>query len=486
MKRFFYLAMLAALAVPAAAQQCVLSFNLTTTASSPAFNNLTRGCVDWTITFNSTGFTGLTLTVQTAPNNAGVPGAWSTFTAATGSNPSTATTQASATFSGYFPFVRVTLSGLTGTGTVSGLLYGTWTASGGGGGGSGCPDPCPVVGPAASGAALSGAPVRVGLSDTVNVQDWLTASSLADAGTGAGAGAVAGLVWNGTGYDRIRGNTGGINVQLRSNSQAGADGVSNTLVQPADDSGVSIVVRAFDMYFNGTTWDRMRGNTLGMLMQGSAANGAVNAAAGNPLRICGMTGGGVTGVCTSIRVGSQGSLELQGSAVGLADALSNTVTLPSYDGAAGGSARSLSFLFNGTTWDRLRGSAAAGLITGGFSTGAANTYYGTTNCDSSAVVNVAAGATTELVSLTAARSVRVCSFVLSADTAASTATFVQGTGANCGTGTAGLTGAMAMGAASNITVGNGVGELFKTTAANALCLTAATGTITGVVTFAKF
>ena len=169
-----------------------------------------------------------------------------------------------------------------------------------------------------------------------------------------------------------------------------------------------------------------------------------------------------------------------------ADGASNAANTLRNSASGDNITKTYGYSFNGSTWDRNRGSSAAGQTVGGFGSGASGTLYGMSACDSSAVVNVAAGATTELVPLTASRSVRVCGFAITADTAASTAKFVQGTGTNCGTGTADLTGAMAMGVASNVTLGSGLGELFKTTAANALCLTAVTGTITGVVSYARY
>ena len=118
--------------------------------------------------------------------------------------------------------------------------------------------------------------------------------------------------------------------------------------------------------------------------------------------------------------------------------------------------------YNGSTWDRQF------------------------TCPSSAVINVSAAATTELVALSASQIIRVCSFVISGDTAATTATFVYGTGANCGSGTTSLTGAMRMQDEGSISSTGMNGSLFRTAASNALCLTAATGAVTGFVTYAKY
>lgn len=69
--------------------------------------------------------------------------------------------------------------------------------------------PWTVGGAAASGAALSGNPVRVGMSDGTNTQNWLAAIALADGVNGNNTGAVAPWLWNGTTYDRARGSTAG-------------------------------------------------------------------------------------------------------------------------------------------------------------------------------------------------------------------------------------------------------------------------------------
>jgi hypothetical protein len=132
-------------------------------ASTQPFDNSQAGCTSWVFVYTNTGFSGLSIVVQTSST---LPtGPWSTFTAVTGSNPSTSTTTGVATFGGstsYFPYVRVTLSSTTGAGTIIGTLYG-WRipadAGAGGGGGGGCVGtlvtPC-VVSPVQSTTALSG------------------------------------------------------------------------------------------------------------------------------------------------------------------------------------------------------------------------------------------------------------------------------------------------------------------------------------------
>jgi len=125
---------------------CVIVVNNFTSAGSTAtFPNYFTACQTWTLQYTSVGFTGLTITVQSAPAaTPTTPGSWTTFagTVVTGSNPNTSTTGAVATLKNGtvdIPFIRVTLSGLTGSGTVFGVLYGYKTGyagSGSGGGGS--------------------------------------------------------------------------------------------------------------------------------------------------------------------------------------------------------------------------------------------------------------------------------------------------------------------------------------------------------------
>lgn len=185
---------------------CVININNWTTAqSSASFPNYFAACQSWTLQYTSVGFTGLTLTFQSAPAaTATTPSTFVTYagTTVTGSNPNTSTVGANATFSNGIvdiPYVRLTLSGLTGTGTVFGVLYGYKSGyTGGGGGGipgSACPGtvgtPCIVAqataanlnaqiqGAGAAAAALTGNPVLQGVSDGTNVQNAYTCTNRA-------------------------------------------------------------------------------------------------------------------------------------------------------------------------------------------------------------------------------------------------------------------------------------------------------------------
>lgn len=112
---------------------CILNFSFTAPGSSTVLDNRQVGCITFTVTVNvPTTIGGLSLVVQTATFDGSTncsTCAWSTFAAATGSNPTTSTAGSNATFTtgtaNYYDFLRVTLSSVSGTGTVLGKLYGS-------------------------------------------------------------------------------------------------------------------------------------------------------------------------------------------------------------------------------------------------------------------------------------------------------------------------------------------------------------------------
>lgn len=137
---------------------CVIPFSFTaagstsnSTCGAPNGGSNGNGIASWIVVYYNTGFSGLSVTVQSAADNSGVPGTYGTFAGtvltssqypgSSGVNPNTATTSAFTGLAGYYPWMRVTLSGLTGSGKVTGALYGFYNStlakagSGGGGGG---------------------------------------------------------------------------------------------------------------------------------------------------------------------------------------------------------------------------------------------------------------------------------------------------------------------------------------------------------------
>lgn len=118
-------------------------------------------------------------------------------------------------------------------------------------------------------------------------------------------------------------------------------------------------------------------------------------------------------------------------------------------------------LFNGATWDRLFA------------------------CTSQTSATVTAAATTQLVALSGATNIRVCSYQVGIATTG-TFKFVSGTGSNCGTGTADLTPATTLTAGNVVTLSAANGSIFRVGASNALCLAAVTGNVQVFISYAQF
>lgn len=119
------------------------------------------------------------------------------------------------------------------------------------------------------------------------------------------------------------------------------------------------------------------------------------------------------------------------------------------------------YAFNGSTWDRQF------------------------TCTSTAAVSVTAAATTEIVALTAAQTIRVCAIALTMSTAG-TAKFVYGSGTNCGTGTTDITAAMNLATATPLTISVAQGSVLRAASGKALCIAAVTGNVVGWISYAKF
>ncbi len=116
--------------------------------------------------------------------------------------------------------------------------------------------------------------------------------------------------------------------------------------------------------------------------------------------------------------------------------------------------------------------------------GAGATWTPTPACTESAAVTVAGAGTLEIVALAAGDSIRVCHFSIGYS-GATNATLVYGTGANCGVGTTGLTGAYTniLGLALDFEGRS----LVTVPVANALCLTtSAAVTGGGFVTYSHY
>jgi len=106
---------------------CLVFFDLTAAPQNGAsFDNRFIGCDTWNVSYTNTGFTALSLAFQDAPDVSGVAGTFVAYagTVVSGVNPNVAITQASTNFKGYYPWLRVQLATVTGSGRVRGVMYG--------------------------------------------------------------------------------------------------------------------------------------------------------------------------------------------------------------------------------------------------------------------------------------------------------------------------------------------------------------------------
>jgi hypothetical protein len=95
------------------------------------------------------------------------------------------------------------------------------------------------------------------------------------------------------------------------------------------------------------------------------------------------------------------------------------------------------------------------------------------------------GTTTQVVALVAGQSVYMCGYQIGQVAASGTFQWEYGTGATCGTGTNGLTGAIPLTASQAVSY-SGPGYVAKTPQGNALCLvTTGAGNVTGIVTIVQ-
>lgn len=139
----------------------------------------------------------------------------------------------------------------------------------------------------------------------------------------------------------------------------------------------------------------------------------------------------------------------------------------------------------GAIFDAATGAAppANALFIGGLTSGATGGLVtGITVCDSGFDIDINTATTTLVVTGVASRKVRICSFNMVA-TAADTVAWIEGTGATCGTGTAGMIGSstaahgQAFAANGGIAVGSGLGEvLTAATAGDSVCLVTSAAT----------
>lgn len=390
---------------------CVVPFTFTAalqaTATTGCGNN-TQGITDWRMAYLNVGggFAALNIVVQSSPDNA----SWVTFvgTAVEGVNPNTASPQASVHLDGFNAYVRVQLASVTGAGSIRGVLYG-------------CRNPgcstlvtasaiisglIDVQGPVAAGAAQTGNPLPGGGVDSGGLAQYLPLNA-------TGQPAANALI-------------------------ADADALSNTALAETNLAGSTMIANRIRGYlFNGTTWDRQRGNVSGTFVAGVTAAGGVIPATQGPV---------------VIGIASAGGLARQAFGMNAVD-----------DGDNGANMLSTGLsLFNGATYNREF------------------------QCTLSAAITLAAGTDVVIVTNGGGSTVtKICGFSFSSDTSADV-TIRQGTGATCATNQVALSGAYENVLGLALDFGNN-GALRTTVAARDVCLHfSAASTVGGIVTYAQF
>jgi hypothetical protein len=180
------LVLLLSLILPALAQQtkilpdCTLGPNavsFTAIGNSVAFDNRPVSsnsgipCTNWTLVWSAEPVvTSLTIKIEAAPDNNGTPGS---FTAIASGSTFPSGKVNIATSTGYYPWLRVSVTAIGSSGAITGILNG-WRdnadtiGGGGGGGGGGCTAPCVVIGPAGTGSPSGGAPVQIAGTDSAD------------------------------------------------------------------------------------------------------------------------------------------------------------------------------------------------------------------------------------------------------------------------------------------------------------------------------
>jgi hypothetical protein len=144
------------------------TFTAATTGASISNPDNGTPCVSWRVTYQSTGFSALSIRFETSPDNSSWTAVTNSICSATvqppcvidGSNPSTTTGNATFAVRAYGVFVRLNVTSVTGSGTITARVYGykglSANAGGGsGGGGSGTPGPPLVFSFNSGGAAVS-------------------------------------------------------------------------------------------------------------------------------------------------------------------------------------------------------------------------------------------------------------------------------------------------------------------------------------------
>lgn len=163
----------------------------------------------------------------------------------------------------------------------------------------------------------------------------------------------------------------GVLAVASGNSSVATDGFSNTLAfgLGLNDNLGSRLSTAAGYVFNGATWDRQRGTTLGAYTIGPDADNAVASVGANPVPV-----GGIYSAApptygdqdrTQFQTNINGQMLIAVSSTLNADGQTNSAALRDL----GGTQRPLAiaaYVSNGTTWDRARGDTGGSYVKSNF------------------------------------------------------------------------------------------------------------------------
>lgn len=107
--------------------ECQIFLSATAIANSVSYDNRSKACDRWIVTYSTYTFTAPSLLVQSSADNAGAPAAWVAFagTLVSGVNPNVNVAQNLTSLSGYYPWMRLSLTAVgVGAGRLTATLYG--------------------------------------------------------------------------------------------------------------------------------------------------------------------------------------------------------------------------------------------------------------------------------------------------------------------------------------------------------------------------
>ena len=161
-----------------------------------------------------------------------------------------------------------------------------------------------------------------------------------------------------------------------------ADGRANTAIAFLKSAtNIADPLASAPHVFNGTTWDRMRGDTAGLFAQGNVAHDAVDS--GNPVKIGGKTTASVdqASVAAGDRVDAQfDGKGRQGVFISSFGGTTGATVVSPNDAVSSGNSlatEAFSAVFNGVNWDRQRTASADALAATGIAAAGLMGYNGT-------------------------------------------------------------------------------------------------------------